>query len=409
MKATIREMGKDEPDAVVAALRIASYPNFPEARQTEFYEELYRWHRAHPLGDQVRRWVAETQEGEVVGHLNALPQHYRVAGRRLVAHTPGDYMVLPGYGFQALALMRRFFSATENFVACDMVPAVISVETRMGAEVAGKLKYAAKLLNVSRLPVPSVPEPARRALNLPAHLAPARGYDVSPQQIDSSSQAADDGQGTPPPVRPRAPIPGPAKTALNWTLGALDEALSKGYGVDGLGRDLEVEEVDAFDASFDELFEKVAAVVPCIPEKDSAYLRWRYGPGSPQHPVKVLCVRGTQGLLGYAVLKILFTGEDGFVLDLTTLPERREVARALLRESVRYFRGEGAHIIRYRFLASPTSPHPEDLRRMGFFNRKGRDNWLLIRFAEPSLHELGVNPDNWSYNVGDGEATFWIR
>jgi len=98
MKATIREMGKDEPDAVVAALRIASYPNFPEARQTEFYEELYRWHRAHPLGDQVRRWVAETQEGEVVGHLNALPQHYRVAGRRLVAHTPGDYMVLPGYG-----------------------------------------------------------------------------------------------------------------------------------------------------------------------------------------------------------------------------------------------------------------------------------------------------------------------
>jgi hypothetical protein len=397
MKATIREMGKDEPDGVVAELRIASYPQFPEVRQTEFYEELYRWHRAHPLGDQVRRWVAETQEGEVVGHLNALPQHYRVAGRRLVAHTPGDYMVLPGYGFQALALMRRFFHATENFVACDMVPAVITVETRMGAEVAGKLKYAAKLLNVSRLPVPSVPEPVRRALNLPANLA------------DSSSQAAEDGQGTPPSVRPRAPIPGPAKTALNWTLGTLDEALSKGYGVDGRGRDLEVEEVDSFDTSFDELFEKVAAVVPCTPEKDSAFLRWRYGPDSPQHPVKVLCVRGTQGLLGYAVLKILFTGEDGFVLDLTTLPGHREVARALLRESVRYFRGEGAHIIRYRFLASPTSPDPEDLRRMGFFHRKGRDNWLLVRFAEPGLHELGVNPDNWSYNLGDGEATFWIR
>jgi hypothetical protein len=99
MKAGIREMRKDEPDALVAGLRIASYPHFTEAGQTEFYEELYRWHRSHPLGDQMHRWVAETEEGEVVGHLNALPQYYRVDGERIVAHTPGDYMVLPGHGF----------------------------------------------------------------------------------------------------------------------------------------------------------------------------------------------------------------------------------------------------------------------------------------------------------------------
>ncbi|MGH3147643.1 MAG: hypothetical protein ACRDTR_17765, partial [Rubrobacter sp.] len=172
----MREMGQDEPDATVAGLRIAAYPHFPEVRQTDFYKDLYRWHRSHPLGEEVRRWVAETGEGEAVGHLNALPQYYRVAGRRVVAHTPGDYMVLPGYGFQALSLMRRFFRATENFVACDMVPAVIAVETRMGAEVSGELKYAAKLLNVSRLPLPPVPGRVRRALNLPDHFAPARGY-----------------------------------------------------------------------------------------------------------------------------------------------------------------------------------------------------------------------------------------
>ena len=408
MKAKVREMGRDESDALVADLRIAAYPNFPEVRNKEFYEHLYRWHRSHPLGDQVRRWVAETEDGKVVGHLNALPQYYRVGGHRLVAHTPGDYMVLPGYGFQALSLMRRYFRATENFVACDMVPAVITVETRLGAEVAGELSYAAKLLNVSRLPVPPVPGPLRRALNLPSYYAPARGY-TSPDGAGTSPQVGMDEQSEISPPRPRAPIPGPVKVALNRALGALDEALSRGYGVDGKGKPLVVEEADGFDALSTSSSRRSPSVVPCVPEKDSAFLRWRYGPGSPQHPVKVLCVRDGGSLIGYVVLKTLFTGEDGFVLDLTTLPGRREVARALLRESVRYFRGEGAHIIRYRFMPSPTTPGSEDLRRLGFFQREGRGNWLLVRFEDENLHALGRDPSNWSYAVGDGEATFWIR
>jgi len=204
-------------------------------------------------------------------------------------------------------------------------------------------------------------------------------------------------------------IPGPLKASLNWSLAALDGALSRGYGTDGRGQNLGVDEVDTFDQSFDELFEKVTAVVPCVPEKDSSFLGWRYGPGSPQYPVKVLVVREGRALLGYAVLKTLHTGEDGFIMDLSVLPGHREVARTLLRESVRYFRGAGVHIIRYRYLPSPTSPGPDDLRRLGFFHRKGRRNWLLVRFADEELHRLGMDPTNWSYNVGDGEATFWIR
>jgi hypothetical protein len=406
MKVTIREMGKDEPDSIVSGLRIASFPQFPEARQTEFYEALYRWHWAHPLGDLMYRWIAVTEKGEIVGHLNALPQYYRVDGHRVVAHTPGDYMALPGYGFHALALMRRFFRATENFVACDQVPSVVSIETRLGGEVAGALQYAAKLLNISRLPVPPVPEPVRRALNLPTQFAPARGYEAPGQD---SAQAMEDEPAAPQPMRPRAPIPKPAKATINRALGVLDETLSRGYGNDGRGRNIEVDELDVFDGSFDEHFEKVAAVVPCLPEKDSAFLRWRYGPGSPHHPVTVLGVRSGQGLLGYAVLKILSTGEDGFILDLMTLPGYREVARALLRESTRYFRREGAHIIRYRFVGSPTSPSPGDLKRLGFFHRKGRSSWLLVRFADKRLHELGSDLGNWSYTIGDGEASYWIR
>ncbi len=139
----------------------------------------------------------------------------------------------------------------------------------------------------------------------------------------------------------------------------------------GFGGSLSAGRVEGFDESFDELFENVAASVPCVPEKDAAFLRWRYGPGSPQFPVTVLAVKEGEILLGYAVLMVTSSGQDGYVLDLTTLPDRREVARALLRESIRFFRGAGVQIVRYRFLESATAPRSSDLRRLGFFTARG--------------------------------------
>src|SRR5215204_6137617 len=339
----------------VASLRIRAYPQFPEVRDVEFYSYSYRWLKSHPLGNALHRWVAVADGEQVVGHLAAIPQYYRVSGQRVVAHTPADYMVHSGYSFQALTLMRAFFRATENCVACDMVPAVIAVESRLGAEVAGQLQYAAKLLNVSRLPVP--------------------------------------------------PVPSPVKKLLNEGLRIADEVLRSGFG-----DDLRAEVLEGFDESFDELFEKIAAQVPCVPEKDSAFLRWRYGPGSPQFPVTVLGVKEGGTLLGYSVLMASRTADqDGNVLDLTALPERRDVARALLRESVRFFRRVGAQIVRYRFVESPTAPRPSDLRRLGFFYRRGRRHTLLVKFADRNLHNTANDIANWSYTVGDGEASFWTR
>jgi hypothetical protein len=310
-------------------------------------------------------------------------------------------MVRSGHGFQALPLMRTFFRATENCVACDMVPAVIEIESRLGAEVAGQLQYAAKLLNVSRLPAPPIPRPVRRLLNLEEQNGAARGYASPPGAVAQ--------EGTEEPVarlqvRPRAPIPKPVKGLLNMGLRMFDEALGNGFG-----GNLEAEVIEEFDESFDELFEKVASSVPCVPEKDSAFLRWRYGPGSPQFPVSVLGVKSGDALLGYAVLMVTSTGQDGNVLDLTTLPERHDVARALLRESVRFFRRAGVQIIRYRFLESPIAPRSGDLRRLGFFYRKGRNYSLLVKFADRGLHKVARDIADWSYAVGDGEGSFWTR
>ena len=384
----------------IGQLRILAFPDFPEVHEVDYYSALYRWYEDHPLAGELYRWVSVTQEGEVVGHLTAFPQFYRIDGRRVVAHTPGDYMVLPQHGFQAIMLMRSFFRQVENCVVCDMVPAVIGIETRLGAGVVGDLQYAAKLMNVSRLPMPSVPAPLRRLLKLPEQFAPARGFTDRP---GAESREVEE-HVAPPAPRPRAPIPRPLQGLLNGGLQAVDEALGS-----GLARDLEAEVLDGFDDSFDDLFERVAAVVPCTAEKDAAFLRWRYGPGSPQSPVTVLGVRSGGRLLGYAVLKAAYHGQDGYILDLTALPGRQDVVLALLRETVSSFRRMGVQIIRYRFVESPSSPRSADLLRLGFFSRRGRRHKLLVKFTDTNLRETTGDLVNWSLSFGDGEAGFWLR
>src|SRR5919199_4837188 len=140
MKVTVRPFDySPELQQGINRLRKLVYPHLPESSDVDWHASIWRWLETHPLGSEMQRWVLITEEGEVVGHLAATPQYYRINGQRVIAHTPADYMVHSRHGFQALSLMRTFFRATENCVACDMVPAVIGVESRLGAEVAGQL------------------------------------------------------------------------------------------------------------------------------------------------------------------------------------------------------------------------------------------------------------------------------
>lgn len=336
-------------------LRILARPQDPNAYDADWQSRVWRWLESHPLADRMHRWVVDAG-GEIVGHLAALPQYYRIKGQRVVAHTPAEYMVLPGYGFHAITLMRKFFRTCENCVTGDVMPAVISVETRLGAEESGSLQHAAKLLNI--VGVPALP----------------------------------------------TSIPVPLMRPLNWGLRAVDRALTATTRVDHV----RVEVLKGFDETFDELFESVAAAVPCVPEKNSAFLRWRYGPGSPQSPVTVLGVRDGDALLGYAVLRVTVDGSTGYVLDLTTRPGRRDVARALLHGTVHHFRRLRVHSVRYRLVESPSSPQSSDLWRLGFFLRSNNRSSLLVKFTDSALHEIAKDIAHWSYSYGDAEGSFWI-
>jgi len=354
VKAIIRPL-EDTDHENLARLRTLVRPHSPEAYDADWQASIWRWLESHPLADEMHRWVLEA-EGEIVGHLAALPQCYRVGGQRVVAHTPADYMVLPEYGFHAITLMRKLFRACENCVACDTAPAVIGVETRLGAQEAGKLQFGIKLWDVSG--VPSFP----------------------------------------------TSIPLPVTRLFNRGLRAVDRALDITISTDGL----RAEVTETFDETFDELFDSVAAKMPCVSEKDATFLRWRYGPRSPQGSATILCVREEGSLLGYAVLWLTREGHSGYLLDLTTLPGRRDVAGSLLRESIRHFRRLRVHSVRYRFIESPTSPRTKDLWRLGFFLGNKRRSTLLVKFADSDMHKTANDAARWSYSFGDGEATFWV-
>src|SRR5215217_2313909 len=289
MKVVVRPLESTDLQRDLIKLRILARPQDPNAYDVDGQSRVWRWLKSHPLANRMHRWVVDA-EGEIVGHLAALPQHYRIKGQRVVAHTPAEYMVLPGYGFHAITLMRKFFRTCENCVTCDAGPAVISVETRLGAEEAGSLEHAAKLWNVAGVPA----------------------FPTS--------------------------IPTPITQLFDWGLRTVDRALMATIPVDHL----RVEVLEGFDETFDELFESVAAGVACVPEKDAAFLRWRYGPSSPNSPVTVLGVREGETLLGYAVLWVKVAGDTpryaSNLLDLTTRPGRDDVARALLKGAMEQFR-----------------------------------------------------------------------
>jgi hypothetical protein len=356
MKVVVRPLESTDLQKDLTRLRILARPQDPASYDTEWQSRVWRWLESHPLADRMHRWVVDA-DGEIVGHLAALPQYYRINGQRVVAHTPADYMVLPEYGFHAITLMRRFFRTCENCVACDATPAVIRIETVLGAEEAGRLQSAAKLWNVAGIPA----------------------FPTS--------------------------VPVAVTLLFNLGLQAVDRVLTAPLRVDKS----RVEVLEEFDEAFDDLFESVAAAVPCVPEKDTAFLRWRYGPGSPQSPVSILGVRDGDALLGYAVLRTTVGGDNGYVLDLTTRPGCLDVARALLRGTVHHFRRLRVYSVRYRLVQSPSSPRTSDLWRLGFFLRSKRCSYLLVRFADSALHKTAKDTARWTYSDGDGEGSFWTK
>src|SRR6185503_13146810 len=205
-------------------LRPRVYPGWKDAGDAAWHTAVYEWLGHNPVGAPMHRWVLD-DAGAIVGHLAAVPLAYRIAGARVIAHTPTDYMSLPGYGFHAVALMRSFFQAVESYAACNVAGEVSQIEGLFGPVRVAGLQQAVKVLDLGRYP------------------------------------------------RLASPLLRPLASVAALGIRALDTVRARAAG----GR-VEVGEEDpttAFDSSFDRLFEVAAGAARCIPEKTSTFLRWR--------------------------------------------------------------------------------------------------------------------------------------
>ncbi len=349
---------RPQDEAGIVSLRAAAFPSWPAARRHAWSGSAYAWLAASPEGARMRRWVVDAGD-RVIGHVAAVPQAYRVDGRRVVAWTPTELMIEPGYGFHALALMRTLFRECPDYVGVNTVPEATAIEARFGAEPVGGLRYEIKALDIARHP------------DLPRR------------------------------------IPGGALRAAAGGVRAADRIL-----LAAIGHRFRVERIDAFDDGFDRLLERVVRAVPCVVEKDARFLQWRYGPGSPHAAATVLAVRDGDEPLGYAVVRTS-PELDGQLLDLTVRPGRRDVARALVGASIETAWAAGAWVLRYWWTPSPVGPSSRDLRALGFLSRETRgraegrprhQHTLMVHLADPHLQRVACDLANWSYALGDGES-----
>lgn len=158
-----------------------------------------------------------------------------------------------------------------------------------------------------------------------------------------------------------------------------------------------VEEVARFDASADELWERVGARYRVAQVRDAAYLNWRYVE-NPDH-YDLLTLRREGRLVGVAVLgSTLRRGVPvGELMELVHEAEDEQALRLLVRAA-----GAKAEVHGCRLLQAwsvPGTRFDARLRRAGMRWRRGEVKFLL----SPGFPgDAAADPDAWLLSQGDG-------
>lgn len=122
-----------------------------------------------------------------------------------------------------------------------------------------------------------------------------------------------------------------------------------------------VRRIERFDDRFDAFWRATAAPFQAIAVRDSGYLNWRYcDPRAGEFEASVAEEHGR--ILGYVVSRVSFG--DGYIADLLVLPDRLDVAAALIANAFQYLRGAGAPDV--ECLCPSDHPYRPLLRDMGF-------------------------------------------
>lgn len=153
------------------------------------------------------------------------------------------------------------------------------------------------------------------------------------------------------------------------------------------GFSFHIHEVGCFDESTERFWGEVSRHYKFIVDRRREYLNWRYcDPRAGGFVVKEIG-DADGSILGYSVLKInkyIKEYHVGYVVDLLTIPDRLDVAEALVADAIRHFDEQNVNIV--NCLVVENHPHEKILKRYGFINSR----FKVQIFMRPSSEMVNI-------------------
>lgn len=166
---------------------------------------------------------------------------------------------------------------------------------------------------------------------------------------------------------------------------------------------LNIEEMRKFDDEFEDFWNNVRSHFHICVERDSNYLRWRYG--KPEEEYKILKIAHRDIMVGYAVLKTetRFNLKTGYIMDFIVCP-KDDYIHELLSAIVMDFQKEKVDLI--SALLMKKNPYYSIFRKYGFLSIPRRFHPQEIYFGVRIHINNGYNkeirdPRNWFISWGD--------
>jgi len=319
----------------------------------------FRWkYRDNPHGQAISR-VACDAEGTVVGGYSYVPRRFRRDGRPVVLMQASDAMTLPEWQGQGI------FTGLDDLVCAEAGRQGVS----WAFAYSGRISLKGFLRNGWRL------------------IGHAPAYRLRFRSRRSLARAGRAGT-----------LLAPLAPALDVFLGARARRR-----LVLAGRAVEVERLERFDGSADELFEACAPAKGLVGVRDAAWLNWRYvdNPGGRQES---FALRREGRLCGWLVAE--FQEGNAFLVDHLARDEEARAALLLAFAAAARERGmeEASALL---FEHHPALPA---LAALGFARRRSRSRAFrdmfpfIVRACRPDSPEEDTRIERWHLADGDRDA-----